>query len=58
MWAVLADSVFVVLATLFLYEFAYLYALFLQLFLLLVFYIVRFRTVLWRVRREAKGREA
>ncbi|SRR5699024_10991582 len=57
-WAVLADSVFVVLATLFLYEFAYLYALFLQLFLLLVFYIVRFRTVLWRVRREAKGREA
>lgn len=31
-WAVLADSLFVLLATCFLYEFAYLYALFLQLF--------------------------
>ncbi len=31
-WAVLADSLFVLLATCFLYEFAYLYALFLRLF--------------------------
>ena len=53
-WAVLADSLFVLLATCFLYEFAYLYALFLQLFLLLVLYIVKFRTAVWRAKREAR----
>ena len=53
-WAVLADSLFVLLATCFLYEFAYLYAPFLQLFLLLVLYIVKFRTAVWRAKREAR----
>ena len=53
-WAVLADSLFVLLATCFLYECAYLYALFLQLFLLLVLYIVKFRTAVWRAKREAR----
>ena len=53
-WAVLADSLFVLLATCFLYKFAYLYVLLVQLFLLLILYIVKFRTAVWRTKREAR----
>lgn len=51
-WAVLADSLFVVVATLAVYGMDYLYVLLAQLFLLLILYIVRFRIVLHRVRKE------
>lgn len=51
-WAVLADSLFVVIATLTVYGPDYVYVLLVQLFLLLILYIVRFRIVLRRVRKE------
>ena len=51
-WAVLADSLFVVIATLTVYGPDYVYVLLVQLFLQLILYIVRFRIVLRRVRKE------
>lgn len=56
-WAVFADSILVVLATLFIYNFAYLYVMIMQLFLLLALYIVKFRTTLYKVRRESRHAE-
>lgn len=57
-WAVFADSAFVVVAALFVYGLDYLYVLCVQLFLLLVLYILRFRIAVCRARREALRTEA
>lgn len=56
-WAVFADSMLVILATVFIYNFAYLYVMIMQLFLLLALYIVKFRITLSKVRREAERAE-
>ncbi len=55
LWSVYLNTALIVLAILFLYDFAFLDALVYNLFTTLLFFIVRFNLIMWLEKRKMKG---